>query len=59
MAKKKKDQLPVFVVVEMPEWKDKVLQFVLKLLFVKGNPYVITIDETGLITDGKGNYERA
>ena len=34
MAKKKKDQLPVFVVVEMPEWKDKVLQFVLKLLFV-------------------------
>lgn len=59
MPKKKKEQLPVFVIVEMPKWKNKVLQFVLKLLLVRGKPYVITIKETELVTDNKGNYERA
>ena len=45
---KKKEQLPVFVVVEMPEWKNKVLDFVLKLLFIKGKSFVISIQETDI-----------
>lgn len=58
MPKKKKD-LPVFVVLTIPNWKSNILQFMLKLLLIKGKPYVITIQETDLVTDGKGNYERA
>lgn len=56
---KKKKNLPVFVLLTIPNWKSSILQLMLKLLFIKGKPYVITIQETDLVTDGNGNYERA
>ena len=52
MAKKKKQELPVFVVVDMPEWKSKVLDFMLKILRVPGRAWVIGIEETGFTYDG-------
>lgn len=51
MAKKKKD-LPVFVVVDMPEWKSKILDFTLKILRVPGKAWVIGVEDTGFKYDG-------
>jgi hypothetical protein len=50
---KKKEKLPVFVLVEMPEWKNQVLRLVCRALLLKGNPWVITTEGTGFTTDGK------
>ena len=52
MAKKKKD-LPVFVVVEMKPWQDKVLNFMLKVLRVPGQAWVIGVEDTGFNYDGE------
>ena len=52
VAKKKKEELPVFVVVDMPEWKSKILDFMLKILRVPGKSWVIGIEETGFTYDG-------
>ena len=49
---KKKQELPVFVVMDMPSWKSKVLQAMLKLMRVPGNPWVIAIEGTGFTTNG-------
>jgi hypothetical protein len=51
MPKKKKD-LPVFVVVDMPEWKTKILNAALWLLRIKGRAWVIAVEGTGFTYDG-------
>jgi len=47
MPKKNKIELPVFVVIEMKPWKDKVLSLVLKVLRVPGKAWVVSFDNTG------------
>ena len=49
---KKKEKLPVFVVIDMKPWKDKVLNFVLWLLRVPGQAWVIGVENTGFTYDG-------
>ncbi len=51
MAKKKKD-LPVFVVIEMPAWKSKVLDVMVKILRIPGQAWVIGVQDTGFNYDG-------
>ena len=52
MPKKKKQELPVFVVVDMPEWKTKILNVMLWLLRIKGQAWVIAVEGTGFTYDG-------
>ena len=54
MTPKKKQELPVFVVVDMPEWKTKILNVMLWLLRIKGQAWVIGVEGTGFTYDG--NY---
>jgi len=49
---KKKQELPVFVVVDMPEWKTKILNVILWLLRIKGQAWVIAVEGTGFTYDG-------
>ena len=49
---KKKKELPVFVVVDMPEWKNKILNVMLWLLRVRGQAWVIGVEGTGFTYDG-------
>ena len=49
---KNKKELPVFVVVHMPEWKTKVLTFALRLLRIRGQAWVIAVEGTGFRYDG-------
>ena len=58
MSKKKKDELPVFVVIEMKPWQDKVLNLMLKVLRVPGQAWVIGVDDTGFIYDGDNYTDR-
>jgi hypothetical protein len=51
MAKKKKD-LPVFVVVDMENWKSRILDFMLKILRVPGKAWVIGVQDTGFNYNG-------
>jgi hypothetical protein len=51
VAKKKKD-LPVFVVIELPAWKSRIFDFMLKLLRVPGKAWVIGVEATGFTYDG-------
>jgi hypothetical protein len=51
MAKKKKD-LPVFVVVDMENWKSRILDFMLKILRVPGKAWVIGVEDTGFNYNG-------
>ncbi len=51
MAKKKKD-LPVFVVIELPAWKSKVLDVMVKILRIPGQAWVIGVQDTGFNYDG-------
>ena len=53
MAKKKKEDLPVFVVVEMKPWQDKLLGFMLKAMRVPGIAWVIALNDTGFNYDGE------
>ena len=55
MAKKKKEDLPVLALVEMPQWKSDVLQVMLRLLHIPGRPVVIAVHDTELTSDGE-NY---
>ena len=55
MAKKKKD-LPVFAIVTMPKWKSKILDVIVGILFPGELYFVLTIQETGMTTNGKGKY---
>jgi len=52
VTKKKKD-LPVFVVVETPEWKNKILNLALKILRIPGQAWVIAVKDTGFNYDGE------
>ena len=49
---KKKQELPVFVVVDMPEWKTKILNVMLWFLRIKGQAWVIAVEGTGFTYDG-------
>ncbi len=49
---KKKQELPVFVVVDMPSWKSKVLDSMLRLLRIPGKAWVVAVEETGFTYDG-------
>lgn len=55
MAKKKKE-LPVLAIVEMPKWKAKIIDVVTSILFPGEKYFVLTIVETGMTSDGKGKY---
>jgi hypothetical protein len=52
MMPKKKQELPVFVVVDMPEWKTKILNVMLWFLRIKGQAWVIAVEGTGFTYDG-------
>jgi len=58
VAKKKKD-LPVFVVIDMPEWKSRIFDFMLKLLRVPGKAWVIGVEYTGFTYDGDSYEDEA
>jgi hypothetical protein len=58
VAKKKKD-LPVFVVVDMPAWKSRIFDFMLKLLRVPGKAWVIGVEYTGFTYDGDSYEDEA
>jgi hypothetical protein len=53
VAKKKKEDLPVFTIVEMPEWKSRVLNFMLQVLSIPGQAWVIAVEDTGFNYDGE------
>jgi len=55
MAKKKND-LPVFVVVEMPQWKTKIIDVLTSVLFPGQKCFVLAVNETHMTTNGKGKY---
>jgi hypothetical protein len=55
MAKKKQD-LPVFAIVDMPNWKAKIIDVVTSILFPGEKYFVLTIVETGMTSNGKGKY---
>jgi hypothetical protein len=50
---KKKKELPVFVVVDMPNWKSRILDFMLVLLRIPGKAWVIGVEGTGFTYDGE------
>ena len=56
MAKKKKEELPVFTIVDMPKWKAKIVDVVTSILFPGQKYFVLTMSGTGYTTDGKGKY---
>ena len=58
MAKKKKEELPVFVVIDMKPWQDKVLNFMLWILRVPGQAWVIGVEDTGFKYDGEYYYDK-
>lgn len=55
-SRKKKVDLPVLTIVEMPKWKTKILDVITSVLFPGEKYFVLTISETGFTTDGKGKY---
>ena len=56
MARKKKQKLPVFAIVDMPKWKAKIIDVVTSILFPGEKYFVLTIHTTHMTTDGKGKY---
>ena len=56
MARKKKADLPVFAIVDMPKWKAKIIDVVTSILFPGEKYFVLTINTTHMTTDGKGKY---
>jgi hypothetical protein len=55
---KKKQELPVFALIEMPRWKGSILRFMCKLMMIPGKPWVITVESTDLVHDGN-NYSNS
>lgn len=51
--RKKKVDLPVFAIVDMPKWKSKILDVVTGILFPGEKYFVLTIQETDFMTDGR------
>lgn len=56
MPRKKKD-LPIFVVVDMPKWKAKIIDAVTRILFPGEKYFVLTVLETGLKYEDKEQNE--
>jgi hypothetical protein len=56
MPRKKKVDLPVFAIVDMPKWKAKICDIVVGILFPGEKYFVLTIQDTYMTTDGKGKY---
>lgn len=56
MAKKKKVDLPVFALVDMPKWKSKIIHFFVRILFPGEAYFVVTIQKTEMTSNGKGKY---
>ena len=56
MARKKKVDLPVFAIVDMPKWKANIIDVVTSILFPGEKYFVLTIHTTHMTTDGKGKY---
>lgn len=56
MPRKKKVELPVFTIVDMPKWKAKIVNVITRILFPGEKYFLITISQTGFTTDGKGKY---
>ena len=56
-SRKKKEQLPVLAIVEMPKWKAKIVDIVTSILFPGEKYFVLTIQGTGFTSDGKGKYK--
>jgi hypothetical protein len=54
--KEKENDLPVFTVVELPEWKTAILNFMLTVLDIPGNAWVIAVKETGFDLTDDGYY---
>jgi hypothetical protein len=52
---KKKDALPVFAIVEMPKWKERIIDIVTSILFPGQKYFVLTIQETGMTSDDLPN----
>jgi hypothetical protein len=57
MARKKKEELPVFAIVDMPKWKAKIVDIVTSILFPGEKYFVLTIQGTGFTSDGKSKYK--
>ena len=57
MARKKKEKLPTFAIIEMPKWKAKICDIVVGLLFPGEKYFVLTIQETPFEYDGKDYYD--
>jgi hypothetical protein len=55
VAKKKKEEVPVFALIEMPQWKSDILQAALRILRIPGRPVVIAVHDTEFTSDGE-NY---
>lgn len=55
-SRKKKADLPVFTIVDMPKWKAKICDIVTSILFPGEQYFVLTITKTSFTTDGKGKY---
>jgi hypothetical protein len=53
---KKKPTLPVLAIVEMPAWKAKIIDIVTSILFPGEKYFVLTFQETGITSNGKGKY---
>jgi len=56
VAKKKKEDLPAYTLVEMPEWKTKVLDLMLVILNVPGKAWVIAVKDSGFDLTADGYY---
>lgn len=54
--RKKKEQLPVFAIVEMPKWKERIIDVVTSILFPGQKYFVLTVQGTGFTSDGKNKY---
>lgn len=54
---KKKVDLPVFAIVDMPKWKAKIVDIVTSILFPGEKYFVLTIQGTGFTSNGKGKYK--
>jgi hypothetical protein len=54
--RKKKVELPVFTIVDMPNWKAKIIDVITSILFPGEKYFLITVSQTGVTTDGKGKY---
>ena len=52
MSPRKKKELPVFVVVDMPNWKSRILDAMLWILRVPGQAWVIGVAGTGFTYNG-------